>query len=76
MLSQHPNVLENAAYTPQEAFIDFFNEKRDALDMMHSEWSPAEKDHREIQFMGQVEQDLRTRGPDSVYMTKLLGNAD
>lgn len=72
MLSRHPSLAKNAAYTPK---IDFFDEKRDELDM-HPEWGPAEKDHREILFLGQVEQDLRARGPDSIYMKKLLGNAD
>ena len=73
VLSQHPGLAENAAYTPKEAFKDFFDEKRDELDT-HPEWSPAEKDGREIVFLNQVKEDLLRRGPDSVYMRKLLGD--
>ncbi len=32
MLTDHPALAENAAYTPNEAFIDFLNEKRNELD--------------------------------------------
>lgn len=28
VLAHHPALAENAAYNPQEAFIDFFDEKR------------------------------------------------
>jgi hypothetical protein len=73
VLSQHPGLAENAAHTPKEAFIDFFDAKRDELDAHHPEWSPAEKDGREIQFLDLVEQDLRTRGPGSIYMREILG---
>lgn len=40
--------------------MDFFEEKRDALDT-HLEWSPAERDRRELQFLNEVENDLISR---------------
>lgn len=75
MLSEHPSLAENAAYNPKEAFLDFFDEKRDELDT-HIEWSPAERDRRELQFLDRVRKDIRERGPDSIYMRKALGYAD
>ena len=75
ILSQHPALRENAAYDPTESFIDFFNEKRDALDK-NPEWSPEEKDRREIQFINQVKRNLRARGPESSYMRNLLGSEE
>ena len=75
ILSQHPALRENAAYDPTESFMDFFNEKRDALDE-NPEWGPEEKDRREIQFVDQVKKDLRARGPKSSYMRNLLGSEE
>lgn len=73
VLSEHPALAERAHYNPQEALLDFFDEKRDELDT-HKEWSPAERDRRELLFLDRVSQDLRERGPDSIYMKQLLGN--
>lgn len=73
ILSRNPSLAENAAYIPKETFLDFFAEKRDELDT-NAEWSPAEKDGREIQLVHLVKEDLRRRGPQSVYMRQLLGN--
>lgn len=75
VLSRHPALAENAAYNPKETFIDFLDEKRDELDT-HQEWSPAERDRRELPFLDRVRQDLRERGPDSIYMRQILGYAD
>ncbi|XVF82771.1 hypothetical protein PTKIN_Ptkin16aG0076200 [Pterospermum kingtungense] len=33
VLSEYPSLAKNAAYTPKEAFFDFFDEKRIELDM-------------------------------------------
>lgn len=41
----------------------------------HPEWSPAERDRRELQFIDRVGQDIRNRGPDSSYMREILGYA-
>lgn len=73
VLSEHPALAENAAYNPQEALLDFFDEKRDELDT-HLEWSTAKKDREELQFVDQVGQDIRKHGPYSIYMKKILGN--
>lgn len=72
VLSEHPSLAEKAYYNPKEAFIDFFREKRDELDT-HLEWSPAERDRREIVFLDSISQDLRGQGPYSLYMKKILG---
>ena len=72
VLSENPVLGENAPYNPREAFLDFFDEKRDELDA-HPEWSTKERDTREIKFLTQVEQDLKKRGADSIYMKQILG---
>lgn len=74
VLSRHPDLAEEAPYNPREAFVDFLDEKRDELDT-HIEWSPAERDRRELQFLDRVRKDIRERGPDSIYMRKALGYA-
>lgn len=71
VLSQHPELAENAAYSPTESFGDFFNEARDMRLGI-----PADIDHHEIQFVDHVAHDLITRGKNSVYIKKLLGNED
>ena len=72
MLSAHPAFVEKAAYNPQKTFIDFFDEKREELDNK-LEWSPAQRDKRELSFLYTVRKDLRERGPDSLYFYRFLG---
>ena len=72
ILSKHPTLAEKAYYQPQETFLDFFNQKRAELDT-HLEWSLAERDSRELLFLERVGQDLRSRGPNSQYISKMLG---
>ncbi|KAK3220935.1 hypothetical protein Dsin_014905 [Dipteronia sinensis] len=72
MRIEHPDLAARAAYNHKEALMDFFEEKRDELDT-HPEWSPAERDRRELQFLNEVERDLISRGPRSIYMNRILG---
>ena len=72
VLSARPALAENAAYHPEEALLDFFDEKRGELDT-HLEWSIAKKDREELLFLGKVDQDIKKNGPDSIYMKKILG---
>ena len=72
LLSENPALTEEASSNPQEALIDFFDEKRDELDT-HLEWSTSERDGEELLFLEHVEQDLRERGPDSLYIKRILG---
>lgn len=71
VLSSHPALAEKA-YNPQEAFIDFFREKRDELDAHHLEWSPAERDRSEIELLDSISKDLREKGPYSSYIKRIL----
>lgn len=71
ILLEHPALAENAAYNPQEAFIDFFDERRDELNT-HGDWSPKQKDLKELQFLDLVAHDLREFGPNSIYITRSL----
>ncbi|KAK8492046.1 hypothetical protein V6N11_067148 [Hibiscus sabdariffa] len=76
VLSQNPALREDAAYHPTESFMDFFSEKRDALDQETPECTPAYKDFQEIELIQQVKDDLQTRGHESSYMLKLLGSGE
>lgn len=60
VLSQHPALAERLYYKPQEAFTDFFDEST------HQEWP------LELQFIDRVGQDIRERGPDSIYIKKIM----
>jgi hypothetical protein len=71
ILDQHPALAENACYNALESFIDFFDEKRNELDT-HPEWSPAERDRRELLLLDRVRADMRERGPDSIYVRQIL----
>ena len=77
VLSERPGLTEKAVYVydPQEVFIDFFDAKRDELET-HPEWSPAERDQRELQFLDRVATDIRTRGQNSSYMKEILGSLE
>ena len=72
LMENHPGLAQRAPYNAGEALIDFFDEKRDELDT-HLEWSPAERDRRELLFLGRVEQDFRERGGDSIYIKEIFG---
>ncbi|KAJ4968669.1 hypothetical protein NE237_015370 [Protea cynaroides] len=81
VLSQEPDLAENAPYNPTEAFIDFFSEKRDELDNgdkkkdelgRQKEFDSAGRDRKEIEFLGRVEQDIRKYRSDSIYIKQIL----
>lgn len=76
VLLRNPYLEERAAYSPEEAFCYFLNERRDALDISNPGSSPAEMDRLEILFLGQIEQDLIRRGDESLYIKQLLLNGD
>ncbi|KAK4337459.1 hypothetical protein RND71_043786 [Anisodus tanguticus] len=65
--------LRGYAANPTEDFLDFFSEKRDALDK-NPEWGPVEKDRKEIEFVEQVKLDLAARGHESLYIKEILGH--
>ncbi|CAF2270483.1 unnamed protein product [Brassica oleracea var. botrytis] len=71
ILLRNPSLEEAAAYPPQENFISFLNEKRDALDVSHPGHSPAEVDRLEILFLKEVEKDLVKNGSGSIH---IIGN--
>ena len=71
ILLEHPALAENAAYNPQEAFVDFFDERRNELNT-HGDLSPKQKDLTELKFLDQVAHDLRKCGPNSIYINKSL----
>ena len=71
ILSQHPALAEKLYYKPQEAFTDFFDEKQNELGT-HQEWGIEERYKRELQFIERVRQDIRERGPDSIYIKEML----
>lgn len=70
ILAQHPALEKNAAYNPEEAFVDFVTAKRDALD--HQGGDVVVRDQREIHFLNGVSQDLRRHGPNSPYLREIL----
>nr|BBB05379.1 ORF204 protein [Turritis glabra] len=76
VLLRNPYLEERAAYSPQEAFFDFLNERRDALDISNPGSNPAEMDRLEILFLGEIERDLLRRGDESLYIKQLLLNGD
>lgn len=57
-------LAENAAYTPNEAFFDFLNEKRNELD----QGNILVKGQRELKFLNVLAHDLRRHGPNSAYI--------
>lgn len=71
ILSQNPALEQNAAYNPEEAFMDFVRDKRDELDQQGGD--PSEMDQREVHFLNGVARDLRMHGPNSPYLREILG---
>lgn len=71
LLAQHPALEKNAAYNPEEAFVDFLTAKRDELD--HQGGDVVVRDQRELHFLNGVSQDLRMHGPNSPYIREILG---
>lgn len=76
VLLRNPYLEERAAYSPHEAFCDFLNERREALDISNPGSSPAEMDRLEIIYLGQVEKDLLRRGDESLHIKQLFINGD
>ena len=72
ILAQHPALATNAAYNPEEAFVDFLNEKRDELDLLGGD--VVVRDQRELHFLNGVSQDLRMHGPNSPYLRSILAS--
>jgi len=70
ILAQHPALEKNAAYNPEEAFVDFLTAKRDELD--HQGGDVVVRDQRELHFLNGVSQDLRMHGPNSPYLREIL----
>ena len=70
VLSEHPALAENAVYHPKEAFIDFFDSKRNSIDQQGG--NLLVKDQRELAFLNILAKDLRTHGPNSDYIKKIL----
>lgn len=63
VLSQHPDLAEQAPYNPQEAFLDFLDQGRDLLDQQllgHLVW---ERDTMELNWLDIVRQGLQDGGP-------------
>jgi len=71
ILAQHPALEKNAAYNPEEAFVDFLTDKRDQIDLQGGD--VAVRDQRELHFLNGVSQDLRMHGPNSPYLREILG---
>lgn len=75
VLFRNPYLEERAAYSLQEAFCDFLNERREELDSNPGS-SPAEMDRLEIRSLDQVEKDLLRRGDESIYIKQFFLNGD
>ena len=73
VLAEHPALSENAAYSPEELFVDFFNEKRKELDTL---LGLIQAEREEIPFLDRVRRDIGERGPDSIYMREILEYAN
>lgn len=71
VLSEHPSLAERAPYDPKEVFFDFVSEARNGLDA-HQEWSPREKDFRELEFLSGLQKGLRERGANSLVLARIL----
>lgn len=72
VLASHPSLAEKACYNPQEAFIDFFTEKREELEKVGLTLELQDKE--EYEFEDLVKQDIRHRGADSIYIKLILGS--
>lgn len=76
VLSEHPNVLENALYTsPTEAILSYFQNTREELET-EEVLSLADTDKAEITIYAKIVKDIRQKGPQSYYIKKILGDFD
>lgn len=71
LLAQHPVLAKNAAYNPEEAFVDFVTAKRDELDQQGGD--VVVRDQRELTFLEDVYGDIRESGRNSIYIKTILG---
>lgn len=73
VLSGNPALGESVAST-EEAFVDFFDEKRKELETHHPfpQGDPEVKDRMELAFLRTVSHDLRNQGPNSHYIRKIF----
>ena len=77
MLSEHPDLLENALYqNPTEAILSYFDNTREELES-EEVLSLADTDKAEITIYAKIVKDLRQNGPQSYYIKKkILGSFD
>lgn len=77
VLIHNPALAENAAYNPQEAFVDFLEEIRDELEKVlvkqGRDWDIPYRDHCELKFLKKVYIDLERHGPNSKFIKIRLG---
>nr|QCQ81884.1 hypothetical protein [Ammopiptanthus mongolicus] len=69
VLAHHPALAEQAPYNPQEALMDFFNERRDQLDQQLPDLDVWERDVLELNWLNIVRQGLKDGGPAYVLNT-------
>ncbi|KAK1547959.1 hypothetical protein Q3G72_021875 [Acer saccharum] len=76
VLSEHPDLLENAQYTsPTEAIISYFENTREELET-EEVLSPADTDKAEMRIYAKIVKDINQNGPQSYYIKKILGYFD
>lgn len=76
VLSEHPDLLENAQYTsPTEAIFSYFENTREELET-EDVLSPADTDKVEIRIYAKIVKDINQNGPQSYYIKKILGYFD
>ena len=63
MLSEHPDLAEQAPYNPKEAFMDFLDQRRDQLDQQLPDLYVWERDALELNWLDIVRQGLQDGGP-------------
>ena len=69
VLSQHPDVAEQAPYDPQEALEDFLTEGRDQLDQQLPDLFVWDRDTLELNWLDIVRQGLKDGGPAYIITT-------
>jgi hypothetical protein len=76
VLSEHPDLLENAQYTsPTEAIISYLENTREELET-EEVLSPADTDKAEMRIYAKIVKDINQNGPQSYYIKKILGYFD
>ena len=65
VLSEHPDLADQAPYNPKEAFDDFLDERRGELDKLAEE-PVVERDEKEIAFLEKLWIELHNNGPKTI----------